>query len=217
MPHLFSYLLLFCYLINVVLLCPFLRCSLRSWRSGRIGSLGGTSRRNTATPTAIPPTRRQAACWTTSRDCLTFQTSPKPPPRSAPLRRGTCLWLDATMVWRTVRRETSAPPRCTRGAVSNCTVVEDLGLTDRLQCYEGQTENVESNLWKALERRTWEGKLEGPELSISSDILPCVAVKSWADRVICLCPEISVTGRLSSTQPPPQPENKYGRHPRCDV
>uniref|UniRef100_A0A8C2ZBJ7 Glucagon receptor a n=1 Tax=Cyclopterus lumpus TaxID=8103 RepID=A0A8C2ZBJ7_CYCLU len=32
------------------------------------------------------------------------------------------------------------------GTVSNCTLLEDISLTDRVQCYEGQRENVESHL-----------------------------------------------------------------------
>ncbi|XP_036946061.1 glucagon receptor isoform X1 [Acanthopagrus latus] len=33
-----------------------------------------------------------------------------------------------------------------KGTISNCTVVEDIGLMDKVQCYEGQRENVESHL-----------------------------------------------------------------------
>lgn len=33
-----------------------------------------------------------------------------------------------------------------KGTVSNCTLLEELSLTDKVQCYEGQRENVESNL-----------------------------------------------------------------------
>lgn len=32
------------------------------------------------------------------------------------------------------------------GTISNCTVAEDISLTDKVQCYEGQRENVESHL-----------------------------------------------------------------------
>lgn len=32
------------------------------------------------------------------------------------------------------------------GTTSSCTLVEDISLTDKMQCYEGQRENVESNL-----------------------------------------------------------------------
>uniref|UniRef100_A0A8C4DN79 Glucagon receptor n=1 Tax=Dicentrarchus labrax TaxID=13489 RepID=A0A8C4DN79_DICLA len=32
------------------------------------------------------------------------------------------------------------------GTISNCTLVEDISLTDKVQCYEGQRENVESHL-----------------------------------------------------------------------
>lgn len=32
------------------------------------------------------------------------------------------------------------------GTISNCTLVEDIGLSDKVQCYEAQRENVESHL-----------------------------------------------------------------------
>lgn len=32
------------------------------------------------------------------------------------------------------------------GTNSSCTLVDDISLTDKMQCYEGQRENVESNL-----------------------------------------------------------------------
>lgn len=70
------------------------------------------------------------------------------------------------------------------GTISSCTLVEDLSLTDKIQCYEGQRENVESHLWEALGTRTWWRKLEGLELSSGSDTLPWVAVKSWAESSV---------------------------------
>lgn len=39
------------------------------------------------------------------------------------------------------------PGQCgSEGTISNCTLVEDIGLTEKARCYEGQRENVESHL-----------------------------------------------------------------------
>ncbi|XP_028268647.1 glucagon receptor isoform X2 [Parambassis ranga] len=38
------------------------------------------------------------------------------------------------------------PGKCTEGTVSNCTLVEDISITDKAQCYEVQRENMESHL-----------------------------------------------------------------------
>lgn len=86
------------------------------------------------------------------------------------------------------------------GTISSCTLVEDLSLTDKIQCYEGQRENVESHLWEALGTRTWWRKLEGLELSSGSDTLPWVAVKSWAEssvRVVFARRSVSPGGRAA--------------------
>lgn len=66
-----------------------------------------------------------------------------------------------------------------KGTISSCTLEENISLTDKVQCYEGQRENVESHMWESLAVRTWRRNLEGLELFSGSMYCYVQAVKSW--------------------------------------
>lgn len=93
------------------------------------------------------------------------------------------------------REEERGLPTPCEGNNSRCALVDDISLC-KVQCCEGQRENVESHMWDV---RTQCRKLLSLELLPSADVLPHVAVRGWTQSSVGeVCHQISVRRRLSS-------------------
>uniref|UniRef100_A0A3P9D2G7 Glucagon receptor b n=1 Tax=Maylandia zebra TaxID=106582 RepID=A0A3P9D2G7_9CICH len=85
---------------------------LKKWKRWKLGRNIEEEYRHTYSNT---PNTKTTSLLNHALECLTSQTSPKPPPQSVAPRRGTCSSLATKMAWSTVRRKGSVPHCCTRG------------------------------------------------------------------------------------------------------
>lgn len=149
-----------------------------------------------------------------SPDCPIFQTLPKAPPLSAPLRSGTCSWLAATMAWATVRRWSGATRCCMREPRAAAPSWRTWALQTGFSVMK-----IRRRTWRATCERLWEQDTDeesrrGHELSSGSHTL-----RRWLWRDgLSNRSEWSLPGdpcHQETKQPSPQPENR--RHLRWDV